>query len=209
MAFDEVGQADTQARKVEICTRAYDLLVGDGFPPEDIIFDPNIFAIATGIDEHKNYAVDFIEASREIRARCPGAHIFGRPVQPVVQLSAATNPCAGRCTACSSTTAIRPARHGDRQAGQLDVYDQIDPGAARSCEDVISTAASRPRTRAPDRAASFAAHVPAEKRREWRGWPGVRAARARAGQGIDALVGDTEEAASRRSSADPGSSKAR
>src|SRR4028118_586405 len=77
MAFDEVGQADTKERKVEICTRAYDLLVGDGFPPEDIIFDPNIFAIATGIDEHKNYAVDFIEASREIRARCPGAHISG------------------------------------------------------------------------------------------------------------------------------------
>ncbi|HEX8256558.1 MAG TPA: dihydropteroate synthase, partial [Allosphingosinicella sp.] len=74
MAFDEVGQADTQARKVEICERAYKLLVGDGFPPEDIIFDPNIFAVATGIDEHRNYAVDFIEACREIRARCPHAH---------------------------------------------------------------------------------------------------------------------------------------
>jgi 5-methyltetrahydrofolate--homocysteine methyltransferase len=78
MAFDEVGQADTKERKVEICTRAYDLLVGDGFPPEDIIFDPNIFAIATGIDEHRTYAVDFIEACREIRARCPGAHIQRR-----------------------------------------------------------------------------------------------------------------------------------
>ena len=62
MAFDEVGQADTKDRKVEICARAYDLLMGIGFPPEDIIFDPNIFAVATGIEEHNNYGVDFIEA---------------------------------------------------------------------------------------------------------------------------------------------------
>ncbi|MDB5669507.1 MAG: metH, partial [Alphaproteobacteria bacterium] len=70
MAFDEIGQADTKTRKVEICVRAYDLLVAEGFPPEDIIFDPNIFAIATGIDEHRRYALDFIEACREIKARC-------------------------------------------------------------------------------------------------------------------------------------------
>ncbi|HEX8420929.1 MAG TPA: dihydropteroate synthase, partial [Sphingomonas sp.] len=77
MAFDTVGQADTQARKVEICARAYDLLVGIGFPPEDIIFDPNIFAVATGIEEHNNYAVDFIEACKEIKVRCPHCHISG------------------------------------------------------------------------------------------------------------------------------------
>ncbi|PZO78148.1 MAG: methionine synthase, partial [Sphingomonas hengshuiensis] len=77
MAFDEVGQADTQARKVEICARAYDLLMTIGFPPEDIIFDPNIFAVATGIEEHNNYGVDFIEACREIKARCPHCHISG------------------------------------------------------------------------------------------------------------------------------------
>ena len=77
MAFDEVGQADTKERKVEICARAYELLAGIGFPPEDIIFDPNIFAIATGIDEHRRYAIDFIEATREIRARCPHCHISG------------------------------------------------------------------------------------------------------------------------------------
>ena len=77
MAFDETGQADTKARKVEICERAYKLLTGIGFPPEDIIFDPNIFAVATGIEEHNNYAVDFIEAAREIRARCPHVHISG------------------------------------------------------------------------------------------------------------------------------------
>ena len=70
MAFDEVGQADTRARKVEICERAYRLLVDDGFAPEDIIFDPNIFAVATGIDEHRRYGLDFIEACHEIKARC-------------------------------------------------------------------------------------------------------------------------------------------
>jgi 5-methyltetrahydrofolate--homocysteine methyltransferase len=77
MAFDETGQADTQARKVEICKRAYDLLIGIGFPPEDIIFDPNIFAVATGIEEHNNYGVDFIEAIKELRVLCPHAHYSG------------------------------------------------------------------------------------------------------------------------------------
>jgi hypothetical protein len=77
MAFDETGQADTKERKVAICERAYKLLVADGFPPEDIIFDPNVFAVATGIDEHRRYALDFIEATREIRARCPHVHISG------------------------------------------------------------------------------------------------------------------------------------
>src|ERR1700724_1853789 len=73
MAFDEKGQADTRQRKVEICSRAYDILTKDaGFPPEDIIFDPNIFPVATGIEEHDNYGVDFIEAAREIRRKLPG-----------------------------------------------------------------------------------------------------------------------------------------
>jgi len=78
MAFDEQGQADTKQRKVEICTRAYQVLTEKvGFPPEDIIFDPNIFAIATGIDEHNNYAVDFIEATREIKRTLPHAKVSG------------------------------------------------------------------------------------------------------------------------------------
>lgn len=72
MAFDEQGQADTEARKIEICQRSYDILVNDvGFPPQDIIFDPNIFAVATGIDEHNNYAVDFINAVQYIRENLP------------------------------------------------------------------------------------------------------------------------------------------
>ena len=78
MAFDEKGQADTFARKTEICQRAYRILVDEvGFPPEDIIFDPNIFAIATGIEEHDNYAVDFIEATRWIKQHLPGAKVSG------------------------------------------------------------------------------------------------------------------------------------
>src|SRR6476469_442638 len=74
MAFDEVGQADTAQRKIEICERAYKLLVAAGTDPHDIIFDPNIFAVATGIDEHRRYALEFIAAAREIRRRCPGPH---------------------------------------------------------------------------------------------------------------------------------------
>ncbi|MEO1961722.1 MAG: dihydropteroate synthase, partial [Paracoccus sp. (in: a-proteobacteria)] len=78
MAFDEQGQADTAARKIQICERAYRILVDEvGFPPEDIIFDPNIFAVATGIDEHNNYGVDFIDAVRWIRANLPHAHVSG------------------------------------------------------------------------------------------------------------------------------------
>ncbi|MEZ4949673.1 MAG: dihydropteroate synthase [Saprospiraceae bacterium] len=76
MAFDEVGQADTAERKVEICVRAYKILTEQvGFDPEDIIFDPNIFAVATGIEEHNEYAIHFIEATRQIKALCPGAKI--------------------------------------------------------------------------------------------------------------------------------------
>ncbi|PKP98700.1 MAG: methionine synthase, partial [Alphaproteobacteria bacterium HGW-Alphaproteobacteria-13] len=77
MAFDETGQADTKQRKVEICQRAYALLTGIGFPPEDIIFDPNIFAVATGIEEHDRYGLDFIEAVQEIKATCPYARTSG------------------------------------------------------------------------------------------------------------------------------------
>src|SRR5690606_35354426 len=78
MAFDEKGQADTADRKVEICTRAYRILVDQvGLPPEDIIFDPNVFAVATGLEEHNHYAVDFIEATRRIKATLPHCHVSG------------------------------------------------------------------------------------------------------------------------------------
>ena len=87
MAFDEKGQADTYERKIEICERAYRILVDEiGFPPEDIIFDPNIFAIATGIEEHNNYAVDFINATRWIKQNLPGAKVSRRRLQRELQL---------------------------------------------------------------------------------------------------------------------------
>jgi 5-methyltetrahydrofolate--homocysteine methyltransferase len=98
MAFDEVGQADTAARKIEICTRAYNILVNEvGFPAEDIIFDPNIFAVATGIEEHDNYAVDFIEAVKVIKATLPYARIS--------TASSSTTPSRRAWTWASSTPA--------------------------------------------------------------------------------------------------------
>ena len=109
MAFDEKGQADTQARKVEICGRAYRILTDEvGFPPEDIIFDPNIFAVATGIEEHNNYGVDFIQATRAIRANLPHVHISGA-CQTQSFSFRGNEPVRGRCTRCSSTTPSRRA----------------------------------------------------------------------------------------------------
>src|SRR3990170_2131910 len=137
MAFDETGQADTRQRKVEICERAYKLLVDDGFPPEDIIFDPNIFAVATGIDEHRRYALDFIEAAREIRRRCPGVHISGGLSN--LSFSFRGNEPVRRAMHSVFLYHAIPAGMdmGIVNAGQLDVYDLIDPGLRDACEDVI------------------------------------------------------------------------
>ncbi|MBE2257375.1 MAG: methionine synthase, partial [Rhodobacteraceae bacterium] len=138
MAFDESGQADSFARKTEICARAYQLLTEQAnFPPEDIIFDPNIFAIATGIEEHNNYAVDFIEACSWIRARLPAAQISGG----VSNVSFAFR----------GNDAVREAIHtvflyhavkgglsmGIVNAGMLGVYDDLDPALREKVEDVV------------------------------------------------------------------------
>jgi 5-methyltetrahydrofolate--homocysteine methyltransferase len=138
MAFDEKGQADTKQRKVEICARAYKILTEKvGFRPEDIIFDPNIFAVATGIEEHNNYGVDFIEAAREIRQRFPLVHISGG----VSNLSFSFR----------GNELVRQAMHsvflyhaiaagmdmGIVNAGQLAVYAEIDPELREACEDVV------------------------------------------------------------------------
>ncbi len=110
MAFDEKGQADTLERKTEICARAYDILVNQvGFPPEDIIFDPNIFAIATGMEEHNNYGVDFIEAARWIKARTCRTCMCRAASRTCRSRSAATSACARRCIRCSSITPFMPA----------------------------------------------------------------------------------------------------
>ncbi|AQV92406.1 methionine synthase [Cupriavidus necator] len=138
MAFDEKGQADTFARKTEICKRSYDILVNEvGFPPEDIIFDPNIFAVATGIEEHNNYAVDFIDATRWIKQNLPYAKVSGGVSN--VSFSFRGNDV------------VREAIHtvflyhaigagmdmGIVNAGQLGVYDQLDPELRERVEDVV------------------------------------------------------------------------
>src|ERR687896_1754445 len=137
MAFDEVGQADSRDRKVEICERAYKLLVEDGFPAEDIIFDPNIFAIATGIDEHRRYALDFIEACREIKARCPHVHLSGGLSN--LSFSFRGNEPVRRAMHSVFLYHAIPAGLDMAivNAGQLDVYDTIDPELRDACEDVI------------------------------------------------------------------------
>ncbi len=138
MAFDEDGQADTADRKFDICKRCYDILVNDvGFPPEDIIFDPNIFAVATGIEEHNNYGIEFIEAARRIRAELPHAHVSGGVSN--VSFSFRGN------------NAVREAMHsvflyhaiaagmdmGIVNAGQLEVYEEIPKDLRDAVEDVI------------------------------------------------------------------------
>ncbi|MFZ5728733.1 MAG: methionine synthase [Pseudomonadota bacterium] len=138
MAFDEQGQADTAARKIEICTRAYRKLVDDiGFPPEDIIFDPNIFAVATGIEEHDNYAVDFIEATRAIKDSLPGARVSGG-VSNVSFSFRGNEPVRRAIHSVFLYHAIAAGMDmGIVNAGDLPVYDEIEPELREAVEDVI------------------------------------------------------------------------
>ncbi len=138
MAFDEQGQADTFARKTEICARAYRILVDEvGFPPEDIIFDPNIFAIATGIEEHANYAVDFIEATRWIKQNLPGAKVSGG-VSNVSFSFRGNEPVREAIHTVFLYHAIRAGMDmGIVNAGMVGVYDDLDPELRERVEDVV------------------------------------------------------------------------
>ncbi|WP_394129064.1 methionine synthase [Shewanella maritima] len=138
MAFDEAGQADTRERKTEICSRAYHLLVNEiGFAPEDIIFDPNIFAIATGIDEHDNYAVDFIDAIKDIKANLPHAMVSGG-VSNVSFSFRGNNPVREAIHAVFLYHAIKAGMDmGIVNAGQLAIYDDIDPDLKQKVENVV------------------------------------------------------------------------
>jgi 5-methyltetrahydrofolate--homocysteine methyltransferase len=197
MAFDETGQADTQARKVQICKRAYDLLIGIGFPPEDIIFDPNIFAVATGIEEHNNYGVDFIEAIKELRVLCPHAHYSGGLSN--LSFSFRGNEPVRRAMHSIFLYHAIPAGLDMAivNAGQLDIYDEIDAELRVACEDVILN-------RDPDATERLIAlaeryrgtDVAQEKAEaEWRGWPVTKRLEHALVKGIDAhIVDDTEEA---------------
>ncbi|MCZ2440715.1 MAG: methionine synthase [Burkholderiales bacterium] len=138
MAFDEQGQADTAARKIEICARAYRILVDEvGFAPEDIIFDPNVFAIATGIEEHANYAVDFIEATRWIKQNLPGAKVSGG-ISNVSFSFRGNDPVREAIHTVFLYHAIRAGLDmGIVNAGMIGVYDQLDPELRERVEDVV------------------------------------------------------------------------
>lgn len=201
MAFDEVGQADTKARKIEICERAYKLLTGIGFPPEDIIFDPNIFAIATGLEEHDNYAVDFIEAVKEIRVRCPHAHFSGGLSN--LSFGFRGNEVVRRAMHSVFLYYAIPAGLDMAivNAGQLDVYDTIDPELRNACEDVILNRkvegeAESPTERLIALAERYKGKDAAQEKaaEEWRGWEVRKRLEHALVKGIDAhIVADTEE----------------
>ncbi len=197
MAFDEVGQADTAERKVEICERAYKLLVADGTDARDIIFDPNIFAVATGIEEHHRYAIDFIEAASEIRRRCPGVHISGGLSN--LSFSFRGNEPVRRAMHSVFLYHAIPAGMdmGIVNAGQLDVYDQIDPELREACEDVILDRRPNSTERLVELAERFKGTDAAEEKKlaEWRALPVTERLSYALVKGIDAhIVEDTEEA---------------
>ncbi len=197
MAFDEQGQADTKERKVAICERAYKLLTGIGFPPEDIIFDANIFAIATGIEEHDRYALDFIEAVAEIKARCPHVHFSGGLSN--LSFSFRGNETVRRAMHSVFLYHAIPAGLDMAivNAGQLDVYDQIDPILREACEDVILMRRPDATERLIELAESFKGKdaVAEKAAEEWRGWEVTRRIEHALVRGIDAhIVEDTEEA---------------
>jgi len=200
MAFDETGQADTKARKVEICSRAYELLTSIGFPPEDIIFDPNVFAVATGIEEHDRYGLDFIEAVREIKANCPHVKISGGLSN--LSFSFRGNETVRRAMHSVFLYHAIPAGLDMAivNAGQLDIYDQIDPALRDACEDVILMRPVAGELTATERLIDLAESFKgkdtlAEKAAaEWRGWPVEKRLEHALVKGIDAhVVADTEE----------------
>ncbi|MEA3303343.1 MAG: methionine synthase, partial [Pseudomonadota bacterium] len=198
MAFDEQGQADTQQRKIEICARAYKILTEEvGFPAEDIIFDPNIFAVATGIEEHNNYGVDFIEATRAIKENLPHALISGG-VSNVSFSFRGNNPVREAIHAVFLYHAIQAGMDmGIVNAAQLAVYDDLPQELREAVEDVVLNR----RADAGDRLVEIAPNylgdgsVAAEESPEWREWPVEKRLEHSLVKGITEYIdADTEEA---------------
>ena len=200
MAFDEAGQADTRARKIEICRRAYHILTQEvGFPPEDIIFDPNIFAVATGIEEHNNYAVDFIDACADIKAELPHAMISGG-VSNVSFSFRGNDPVREAIHAVFLYYAIRNGMDmGIVNAGQLAIYDDLPTELRDAVEDVILNR----RPDATERLLALAERYRGSKseaesdksQAEWRGWPVNKRLEYALVKGITEFIEqDTEEA---------------
>jgi 5-methyltetrahydrofolate--homocysteine methyltransferase len=199
MAFDETGQADTEERKVEICTRAYKILTEQvGFPPEDIIFDPNVFAVATGIDEHNNYGVDFIEATRKITDTLPHVHISGG-VSNLSFSFRGNEPVREAMHAVFLYHAIQVGMDmGIVNAGQLAVYDTIDPELREACEDVVLNRRDDATERLLEIAERFRDSGTKEAKAQdlsWREWPVEKRLSHALVNGITEYIeADTEEA---------------
>ncbi|MDI5892001.1 methionine synthase [Halomonas rhizosphaerae] len=202
MAFDEAGQADTFARKTEICQRAYRILVDElDFPPEDIIFDPNIFAIATGIEEHDNYAVDFIEATRWIREHLPHALVSGG-VSNVSFSFRGNNPVREAIHSVFLYHAIRAGlTMGIVNAGQLAVYDDLPAELREAVEDVVLNRRSDSTERLLDLADKYKGDGsgPAKKEDlEWRSWEVEKRIAHSLVKGITAYIEEDTELARQR-----------
>lgn len=199
MAFDETGQADSYDRKVEICRRAYKLLTEEaGLSPEDIIFDPNIFAVATGIEEHNNYGVDFIEATRTIRKEMPLVHISGG-VSNLSFSFRGNEPVREAMHAVFLYHAIQAGMDmGIVNAGQLAVYDNIDAELREACEDVVLNRRSDSTERLLEVAEKFRGGAAREGRVQdlsWREWPVEKRLEHSLVNGITEYIeADTEEA---------------
>jgi 5-methyltetrahydrofolate--homocysteine methyltransferase len=174
MAFDEDGQADTLKRKIKICTNAYDILVNEvGFPAEDIIFDPNIFAIATGIEEHNNYGLDFIEATRVITETLPYAKVSGG-VSNVSFSFRGNNPVREAIHSAFLYHAVNAGMTmGIVNAGQLVVYDNIDQGLKKAVEDIVLNKDDEAGERLVELAPKFSGSGEVQENKrdlEWRTW---------------------------------------
>ena len=200
MAFDEVGQADTRERKLEICTNAYNILVDEvGFPPEDIIFDPNIFAVATGIDEHNNYAVDFIEAVGDIKRDLPHAMISGG-VSNVSFSFRGNNYVREAIHAVFLYHCFKNGMDmGIVNAGQLEIYDNVPEDLREAVEDVVLNRRDDSTERLLDIATEYleraVGKVEDKSALEWRTWSVEKRLEHSLVKGItDFIVDDTEEA---------------
>lgn len=200
MAFDEVGQADTRERKIEICTNAYNILVDEiGFPPEDIIFDPNIFAVATGIDEHNNYAVDFIEAVADIKRTLPHAMISGG-VSNVSFSFRGNNYVREAIHAVFLYHCFKNGMDmGIVNAGQLEIYDNVPEDLREAVEDVVLNRRNDSTERLLDIATEYleraVGKVEDKSALEWRTWSVEKRLEHSLVKGItDFIIEDTEEA---------------
>ncbi|WP_413470659.1 methionine synthase [Thalassotalea sp. LPB0316] len=199
MAFDETGQAETRKRKFEICQRAYRILVDEiGFPPEDIIFDPNIFAVATGIEDHNNYAVDFIEAVKDIKTHLPHAMISGG-VSNVSFSFRGNNPVREAIHAVFLYHCIKNGMDmGIVNAGQLAIYSDIPKDLLKAVEDVVLNADDGATERLLDIAEQYRGQAGAKDNKanlEWREWPVKKRLEHALVKGINEFIVEDTEAA--------------